>query len=112
MARMLYASRVSRPRPVGRDRLLGMIMLVGSFGWAGAALAQGTDSTDARSVPAGEGSEPVARLQPAEIYRLRQQLTILGARQKIETSRQDCLDRGGEVIDPRVPAAEPSDEGR
>lgn len=109
---MLYGSRVSRPRPVGRDRLLGMIMLVGSLGWAGAALAQGTDSTDASSAPAGEGSEPVACLLPAGIDRFGGRLTILGARQRIETSRRDCVDRGGEVIDPRAPATEPTDQAR
>jgi hypothetical protein len=45
-------------------------------------------------------------LLPADIDRFGRQLTIVGARRKIETSRADCQARGGEVIEERGPATE------
>ena len=70
MASALDLRRVRRPRSVGRDRVLGLGLLLALLGWAGAALAQPTQSPEAPSVPEGEGSEPVTCLLPAAIDRL------------------------------------------
>jgi len=96
-----------RGSPARREEPIGAALALAMLGFAGAALAQVAEPGPDPSRPASE--ELVACLLPGEINRLGQQLTIMGARQKIETSRQDCLDRGGEVIDPRAPAAEPTD---
>jgi hypothetical protein len=98
-----------RGSPARREESVGAALALAMLGFAGAALAQVAEPEPDPSRPASE--ELVACLLPAEINRLGQ-LTILGARQKIETSRRDCLDRGGEVIDPGAPAAEPTDQAR
>jgi hypothetical protein len=111
MKTLTGASWVAPRGAAGWKGLLGATLLLGSFGSAGAALAQTAESTDEPSVSEREG-ELVACLLPADIDRLGQQLTILGPRQKIETSRPDCLARGGEVIHVRAPATEPTESGR
>lgn len=103
----------SRPgSPARREKSIGAPLALAMLGFAGAALAQVAEPESDPGPPASADAELVACLLPAEINRLGGQLTILGARQRIETSRQDCLDRGGEVIDPRAPAAEPTDQAR
>ena len=85
----------------GWTRLPGAALSLVLLGWAGAALAQAAESTEEPGKSERERTELVACLVPAEIDRLGRQLTILGAREKIETSRADCVARGGEVIDER-----------
>ena len=92
-----------------RDESIGGVLALAMLGFAGAALAQVAEPGPEPSRPASEDAELVACLLPAEINRLGRQLTILSARQKIETSRQDCLARGGEVSEAPAPAAEPTD---
>ena len=95
-----------------RDEWVAGALALAMLGCAGLALAQPAEPGPDPSRPASEDAELVACRLPAEINRLGRQLTILGARQKIETSRPDCLARGGEVIDARTPSAEPTDQPR
>lgn len=94
-----------------RDESIGGALALAMLGFAGAALAQVAEPSPDPSRSASEDAELVACLLPAEINRLGQ-LTILGARQQIETSRQDCLARDGEVIEAPAPAAAPTDQAR
>jgi hypothetical protein len=110
MARLTGIRRVAPRGAAGWKGLLGATLLLGSLGSAGAALAQTAESTDEPSVSEREG-ELVACLLPAEIDRLGQ-LTILGARQKIETSRANCAARGGEVIDEHDAPPQPAEPTR
>jgi hypothetical protein len=95
----------------GCQRWLGVMLLGALLGWGDLALTQQPVASDAGK-PEGEGAERVACLLPADIDRLGRQLTILGARQKIETSRADCQTRGGEVIDGGGPAKESTESRR
>jgi hypothetical protein len=99
MARRTSTRWASRLGPASCGRLLRAALLPALFGWAGLAPAQPPETADEPSASEREGAELVACLLPAEIDRLGGQLTILGAREKIETSRPDCAARGGEVID-------------
>jgi hypothetical protein len=93
-------------------RWLGATLLAALLGWGDLALAQPAATTNGAGTPEGEGADRVACLLPADIGRFGRQLTIVGARQKIETSRADCQARGGEVIDERPPAAESRESTR
>jgi hypothetical protein len=95
----------------GRDRWLVVTLLAASACWSDPAPAQQPVADDA-STPGSADAERVACLLPAEIDRFGRQLTIVGARQKIETSRADCQARGGEVIDGGRPAKESTESGR
>lgn len=81
-------------------------------GWGDLTSAQPAATTDSAGAPEGEGAESVECLLPADIDRFGRQLTIIGARQKIETSRADCEARGGEEMDGRGPDTESSESGR
>jgi hypothetical protein len=94
------------------ERRLAMAPLLGLLGWAGAALPQAVESTDPPSVPEAAAAAGVACLLPAEIDRLGRELTVMGARQKIETSRADCLARRGEVIEQQGTAQPPKESMR
>jgi hypothetical protein len=107
----LKGGALRRRSPAPRQGSIGGALALAMLGFA-ASCAQPVESPPDRSPSASEDAGLVACLLPGEIDRLGQQLTIPGARQKIETSRRDCLDRGGEVIDPLAPAAEPSDQAR
>ena len=102
MARRTGTRSASRLDPASWSCLLGAALVPALLGWAGLAAAQPPETAKEAGASQREG-ELVACLLPAEIDRLGGQLTILGARQKIETSRPDCLARGGEVIEMRAP---------
>jgi hypothetical protein len=93
------------------DRWLVVTLLAASACWSDLALAQQTVASD-ESPSASADTERVACLLPAEIDRFGQQLTIIGARRRIETVRADCEARGGEVIDGGGPASESTESGR
>lgn len=94
-------------------RWLGVTLLAALVvGWGDLASAQPAATTDRAGAPEGEGAESVECLLPADIDRFGRQLTIIGARQKIETSRADCEARGGEEMDGRGPDMESSESGR
>ena len=95
-----------------RQHSTGLAVLVVYLGGGNAALAQPAATTGGAGTPSGEGSQEVACLLPADIDRFGRQLTIAGARQKIETSRADCEARGGEVLDEHGPASESIESGR
>ena len=99
------------PRSASCDRWLVVTLIATSACWSDLAPAQQPAAGDA-STPGSADAERVACLLPADIDRLGRQLTILGARQKIETSRADCQARAGEVIDERSPATEPKESTR
>lgn len=106
MARLTHIERVGWLQPTGWNRFPGTALLLGLLAWTGLAMAQPAETADRSGAPEREGAEPVACLLPASIDRFGQQLTIVGARQRIETSRADCQARSGEVIDQREPATE------
>lgn len=99
-------------RFVSWQNWLRMTLLVALLGWGDLASAQPAATTDSAGAPEGEGAESVECLLPADIDRFGRQLTIIGARQKIETSRADCEARGGEEMDGRGPDTESSESGR
>lgn len=99
-------------RPRSLQHALGMAVLAVFLGWGSAVLAQAAATTEGAGMPAGEGPQQVACLLPADIDRFGRQLTIAGARQKIETSRADCEARGGEVLDEHGSASESGASGR
>ena len=105
MVRLKDSGRAG-PRSANWHPWLVVTLLAASACWGDLTLAQPAATTNGAGTPEGEGAERVACLLPADIDRLGRQLTILGARQKIETSRADCQARGGEVIDERGPATE------
>jgi hypothetical protein len=111
MARRTSIRWASRLGPASCGRLLRAALLPAWFGWAGLAPAQPPETADEPSASEREGAQLVACLLPAEIDRLGQ-LTILGARQKIETSRADCAARGGEVIDEQDAPPQPAEPTR
>lgn len=112
MARLTDGDRVGRRPPASWRHCLGAIFLAALLAWGDPALAQPAATVSDLSTPEGEGAGRVACLLPAGIDRFGQQLTIVGARQRIETSRADCEARGGEVIDEPGPAAESTESVR
>jgi hypothetical protein len=110
MAKLRDSGR-KRPRSASGDLWLVVMLITASACWSDLVLAQQPVAGDA-STPGSADAEGVACLLPADIDRLGRQLTIVGARQKIETSRADCEARGGEVIDDRGPAMEPKQSTR
>jgi hypothetical protein len=110
MARLKDSGRAGL-RSASCQRWLGVTLLGALLAWGDLALAQQPVPNGA-STPESEDAERVACLLPAEIDRFGRQLTILGARQKIETSRADCQARGGEVIDGGGPARKSTESGR
>ena len=112
MAKLTQIERVGWLQPIGWSRFLGTALLLGLLAWPGLAMAQPAEIGDKSSAPEGEGAELVVCLLPANIDRFGQQLTIVGARQRIETSRADCQARGGRVIDQRVPGTESTESRR
>jgi hypothetical protein len=107
----LKGGALRRRSPVPRHRSIGGALALAMLGFA-ASCAQPAESPPDRSSSTSEDVRPVACLLPGEIDRLGQQLTIPGARQRIETPRRDCLERGGEVIESQAPATEPGDQAR
>ena len=99
-------------RPRSLQHALGMAVLAVFLGWGSAVLAQAAATTEGAGMPAGEGPQQVACLLPADIDRFGRQLTIAGARQKIETSRAACEARGGEVLDKHGSASKSGASGR
>jgi hypothetical protein len=97
--------------PASCHRWLVVTLLAVSACWSDLALAQQPVASDAVT-PGSAETQRVACLLPADINRFGRQLTIVGARQKIETSRADCQARGGEVIDGAGPASESTESGR
>lgn len=112
MAWLTDCERVGRLRPVSWRRCLGATLLAALLAGGDVALAQPAATMNGPSTPEDEGAERIACLLPADINRFGQQLTIVGARQRIETSRADCEARGGEVIDEHGPAAESTESRR
>jgi hypothetical protein len=98
-------------RSVSCQRWLVATLLAASACWSDLAVAQQPVPNNAGK-PEDEGAAKVVCLLPADIDRFGRQLTILGARQKIETWRADCQTRGGEVIDDREPAPESGESRR
>jgi hypothetical protein len=111
MARLRDSVRAGL-RSASWHRWLGVMLLTAFLGWGELALAQPAATMNGAGTSEDEGAERVACLLPADIDRFGRQLTILGARQKIETSRADCEARGGEVIDERGPATESRESTR
>ena len=101
MARLKDGGRAG-PRSASCDLWLVVTLITASACWSDLALAQ--------QPVAGDASTPGSA--DADIDPFGRQLTIVGARQKIETSRADCEARGGEVIDDRGPAMEPKQSTR
>ena len=99
-------------RSAGWHRWLRVTLLAAFLGWGDLALAQPAATPNGAGTPEGEGAERVACLLPANIDRFGRQLTIVGARQKVETSPADCQARGGEVIDEGGPATESRESRR
>lgn len=99
------------PRPASCDLWLVVTLLAASACWSDLTLAQQPAAGDP-STPGSADAERVACLLPADIDRFGRQLTIVGPRQKIETSRADCQARAGEVIDERSLATEPKESTR
>jgi len=112
MARRTGTSWASRLGPASCSRLLGAALVPALLGCAGLAPAQPPETAEEPSASEREGAELVACLLPAEIDRLGRQLTILGAREKIETSRANCAARGGEVIDEHDAPPQPAEPTR
>ena len=111
MVRLTDEAEMDRLRPASWRRWLGATLLAALLGWGELALAQSAETMNGAGTE-DEGAELVACLLPADIDRFGRQLTIVGARQKIETSRADCQARGGEVIDERGPATESRESTR
>ena len=95
-----------------RQHSSGMSAIAVFLALGSAVLAQPATTTGGAGAPSGEDPEQVACLLPADIDRFGRQLTIAGARQKIETSRADCEARGGEVVDKQSPASGSGGPGR
>jgi hypothetical protein len=112
MARLTDGTEMGRLRPASSRPWLSVTLLAALLGWGDLALAQPAATINGAGTSEDEGAELVACLLPADIDRFGRQLTIVGARQKIETSRADCQARGGEVIDGGGPAGESTESGR
>jgi hypothetical protein len=85
--------------------LAGAVFLMGSLALAGWALAQETEPVQLER--AEDAPETVVCLLPSDVTRYGQQLTVVAPRRQIETTRADCEDRAGEVVD--APDAEPAE---
>jgi hypothetical protein len=94
MARLIGSKALKPAVPVVGTRVIGAALLSVLLGSAGMALAQ----TAQPPQPQQETTQ-IRCLLPAEIERYGTQLTIVGARQVIETSRAECAERSGEVVD-------------
>jgi hypothetical protein len=111
MARLKDRGRAGLRLP-NRQHSSDMAAMAVFLGLGSAVLAQPAATTGGAGTPSAEAPQQVACLLPADIDRFGQQLTIAGARQKIETSRADCEARGGEVLDEHGPASESGESGR
>jgi hypothetical protein len=111
MARLTDGAEMGWLRLASSRPWLGATLLAALLGWGDLALAHQPVADDTTTSGTAD-ADRVACLLPADIDRFGRQLTIVGARQKVETSRADCQARGGEVIDGGGPASESTESGR
>ena len=100
MARLIASEAFNPMVPVVGTRIIGAALLLVLPGWAGMALAQTAQPPQSQQeTPQADETTQIRCLLPAEIERFGTQLTIVGARQVIETSRAECAERSGEVVE-------------